>query len=601
MRRIFIMLLIGCMVFSAAVSVSAAEETAGEKNGSLTETVLSIDNEHIYEGMNRSYRDGYMPVIENDTAVLVLPLLAEGAVKYSTVTASLSLGKTKTTPFVYRNYEKNVALSSYTVINGAAEKSEKNGGEQGNEGKQENEREQENDGEQNLEQAGEQLEVYCIRFDVSLTAERYNGVYPVTIQVSGRDETGERFAQSFTIYCTISDGKETESGKGNESEKTENSDDGKKNENGKTENISEDHGSEDGLNASEDHGSGDGLNANEDHGSGDGLNASEDHGGEDGLNASEDGGAESAWSYEDAGGSGDGNSSVKEEKPTSSPVVLISSVSQNPSPVMAGKEFVVTVVLRNTSTIKSVQNMVVAVSCETEAIVLKEDSSSFYVASLGKDKVVELEMHFAADLGIEEGNYPINLVLTYDDPEAVTWNSSDSFTVSVAQEKRAEFIMPSVAREVNAGDNLTLNFQVMNLGRSKLYNVRCELTGDGLLPSNTAFIGTLEAGTEGTAAMNVYIGSKDMTEGYAGTEKYGAATGTVTLIYEDENGVEYTQEESFHTIINEPLSGGQTKERETEQKAAGQWWISVLAAAILLIAGVAGFIFYQIKKSHGAK
>lgn len=491
------------------------------KETDTIKTSFFIDNAHVYEGMDRAYKNGYAPVVKNGTAVIVLPLLAEGQVKNNRITASLSLGKTKASPFVYRNYEKNVALSYYTVVNGTAEKSKAVSGKQ------------------DLDESDEKLGVYYVRFDLPLTELRYNGIYPVTIQISGQDTAGNHLVQNFTVYCTISDGNEkTADGQSAEKEA--------ENENDKDQLTSDDEI-------------------------------------QNGDNDVENG--------------GDGSSGSEEEKPTSSPVVLISSVSLNPSPVKAGKEFVATVVLHNTSTIKSVQNMVVAVSCETEGILLKEKSSSFYVASLDKDKTVELKMHFAVDSGTEEGNYPVNLTLTYDDPEAVTLSSSDRFVVPVTQEMRAEFTMPSVAKEVNAGDSLALDFQVMNLGRSKLYNVRCQMTGDGLFPSGTAFIGTLEAGTEGTAAMNVYIGSKDMTEGYTGTEKYGDTTGTVTLIYEDENGNEYTQEEIFHTRINQPVTVSQTEVVEAE--TAGQWWISVLIAAAILITGIFGSIWYRIRKRSG--
>lgn len=521
---------------------TAAIETDGIKAS------LFIDNAHVYEGMDRAYKNGYAPVVKNGTAVIVLPLLAEGQVKNNRITASLSLGKTKASPFIYRNYEKNVALSYYIVVDGTAKKSKTVSGKQ------------------DSDQSDEQLEVYYVRFDLPLTEQRYNGIYPVTIRISGQDTAGNHLAQSFTVYCTISDGREKTADGQNAEKETENGSD-------KDQQTSDDE-KNDNENVEMNRGNGD---------SSDGYNNSNDDEIQNGDN--------------DVENSGDGSSGSEEEKPTSSPVVLISSVSLNPSPVKAGKEFVATVVLHNTSTIKSVQNMVVAVSSETESILLKEKSSSFYVASLDKDKTVELKMHFAVDLDTEEGNYPVNLALTYDDPEAVTLSSSDRFVVPVTQEMHAEFTMPSVAKEVNAGDSLALDLQVMNLGRSKLYNVRCQMTGDGLFPSGTAFIGTLEAGTEGTAAMNVYVGSKDMTEGYTGTEKYGDTTGTVTLIYEDETGKEYTQEEIFHTRINQPVTVSQTEVMEPE--TAGQWWISVLVAAVFLVTGIFGLIWYRIRKRSG--
>ena len=67
-----------------------------------TETFLHIDNQNIYEGMTTAYKNGYQPVCANGEVTIVLPLVCDGNVKQDTLTASVDLGSTENSPFVYR-------------------------------------------------------------------------------------------------------------------------------------------------------------------------------------------------------------------------------------------------------------------------------------------------------------------------------------------------------------------------------------------------------------------------------------------------------------------------------------------------------------------
>ena len=127
---------------------------------------------------------------------------------------------------------------------------------------------------------------------------------------------------------------------------------------------------------------------------------------------------------------------------------------------------------------------------------------------------------------------------------------------------------PQIAGNVYAGDTLPLDFQVMNLGRSTVYNVRCDIKGEGLLATSTAFIGNLEAGTEGT----------------------------ITLTYEDADGKQFTSESTFSTNIQEPQVPVIVKE---EPKPAGQWWISIAIVSAIILLIVFGAGLYQIRKRKG--
>src|SRR5699024_6280158 len=153
----------------------------------------------------------------------------------------------------------------------------------------------------------------------------------------------------------------------------------------------------------------------------------------------------------------------------------------------------------------------------------------------------------------------------------------------------------------SAGETVPMSFQVMNMGRSAMYNVRCVVSGFGFAPSNTGYIGTMEAGTSANTKVDLYIIPLNASEGNENGPQYGQTTGTVTLIYEDETGQEYQQETTFDTTVDRPvveLPENNTEEEDEERKV-GSWWISIGIMAVLLAGTITAIMVLQKKKKGG--
>lgn len=282
---------------------------------------------------------------------------------------------------------------------------------------------------------------------------------------------------------------------------------------------------------------------------------------------------------------------MEEETPESQPRILISKYSIDAVPVSAGEEFTATVTLRNTSEKMAVQNMVVTVSCDSANFVLLNDSNTIYIDKLGAGKTLDVEIRYKTDLETPPQRYNVNLSMSYDNSDAMSLASSGSIMVEVAQVPDVELAPFNLEPEVNAGETIQMSFQVMNLGRSPIYNARVELSAPGLYPAGTGFIGNMEPGTAATTRLDVFIGMKEDAE-----ERYGATSGTVTLVYEDASGQEYTQEADIDTEIKALVISAPTTEteEEAESKAASQWWISVLAGSAVI--GVLAIVLRKQKK-----
>lgn len=477
MKKLYSVICIMLILCLLPVSAFAQNEQKNNENSVNSSDALyfSIDNENVYQNMDKAYKDGYMPQIIDNKAVIILPLTASGKVLKNTIKVTPNLGDTSSSPFVFKNYQKTIALQDNSVNNG-----------------------------------NQTVSSYYILFELELSSSRINGTYPVAVEIQAVDQGGMQISQTFTTYVTITDGV---------------------NPNAQTDTPS------------------------------------------DVVPAESD----------------------TQQKPTSQPIVIVSNHITTPSPVSAGEDFEIDVTLLNTSENKSVKNMLVTVTCENTSLTLLNDSNTFYIKKLKSNSTDVIKLKYKAGLDITPGKYNINLSLSYDNAEATTLTSTGLIAVEINQPLKIEMTVPQIAKSVNAGDTLPLSFQVMNLGRSNAYNVRCEISGAGLIPSGTAFVGNMEQGTAANADVNVFIGTKDMTDDYSGTDKYGETTGTVTLLYEDMNGKGYSQEYTFTTVINEPIISADNNTEEQTEKTASQWWISV----VVLGAIAAGLVaFFVIRKKR---
>ena len=289
------------------------------------------------------------------------------------------------------------------------------------------------------------------------------------------------------------------------------------------------------------------------------------------------------------------------DTPTAEPVVYISKTVLEPKTAQAGDSFTLTVTLKNSITTKSIRNMLVTVDTGNVLIDLEEDSNIFPVEKIERGGEVELTLHFSTEPAIPSGKYPISFSFKYDSSKTLNLSSNGSTVVEIQQPANMELVMPRFADSVSVGETVPVSFQVMNMGRSSMYNVRCIVSGFGLVPSNTGYIGTMEAGSSKTTKVELYIIALNASSGNENGQQYGGTTGTVTLIYEDETGQEYSQEVTFETTVTRPvvqLPQNNTEEEKAEQRVSS-WWVSVSILGGAILAAIGTILFIRSKKRRG--
>ena len=411
-------------------------------------TELIIETEHIYDGMEQAYCDGYIPTCKNGYVRIVLPLCCNGSLRADRLTASLTLDSGA---FVAANYEKTFAL-------------------------------------QQVQFGEETMDVFLVDFTLELAEERQNGTYPVSVQVDACDPAGMPIQWSYTIYVTISDVP-----------------------------------------------------------------------------------AETA------------PPATEPEKPTAEPVVYISRCVTVPETVVAGAEFAVTLTLKNSLTTKSVRNLMVTVDTGDLQIELLEDSNIFQIDRIEAGGEAELTIFCRSEGDIPAGKYPMQFRFSYDSSKTLGLSSGGSAIVEITQPARLELTATRFPEYVTVGETVPLSLQVINMGHDTVYNVRCAVSGLGLSPDSTGYIGTMAAGSSAQTEIGLYIMALNTAEGNENGTPYGTTDGTVTLLFEDSAGQEHQQELKFRTTVDRAPVILQTEipVEEQEREAFTQWW-----AVILILGGV---------------
>ena len=409
---------------------------------------LIIDSRNLYNGMDKTYGDGYVPRVVNGRVYIILPLLGETYDGKVTVTADL--GTTVDSPFVFGNYSQTVGVgwSSYVFV-----------------------------------------------FEIPLVKGRINGSYPVTFRADYLDVLGQQKQQGFTVYVTITDGKNPP----------------------------------------------------------------------------------------------DPNDVPKQE--VEKPELFISACTVSPDVIGGEEEFAVTVTIDNIGAIRA-RSVRLSYGSEAVGIVPVETNSAMHLPNIASGESETASFRLRTTKDVLAGEQPFYITLDYVDLYGGVYSGTRTFLAHVTQPAEMSYDSVSMPREVTAGETISLPANVFNIGKSTLRNVSVNLTGAGLYPTSSVFLGDIQPGQAGYGEMKVFIGMLSMTEGY--TESYGRTTGTYVISYTDDAGEIHTVEQQISTEIKQPVIAGEKTEaerkaEEEQKRAMSQWWVSALVA-FAIIAIVVAFI-----------
>ena len=164
---------------------------------------LGIDNRHRYEGMEQSFADGYQPEIRDGKLYLTVPFTASGALQNECLTVDLIFAEKENAPFVFKNYQKDVKLHSYLLLDGImTPQGTDTKGTSGN-----NLTATEVPGgianQDGIASPADQQDAYCYTCEVPLQENATPGQYSVTVRAWGYTMDGERVNLDCQIFVRV--------------------------------------------------------------------------------------------------------------------------------------------------------------------------------------------------------------------------------------------------------------------------------------------------------------------------------------------------------------------------------------------------------------
>ena len=289
---------------------------------------------------------------------------------------------------------------------------------------------------------------------------------------------------------------------------------------------------------------------------------------------------------------------LQEETVLRQPKILLESCTLSHRKLTAGTEEPLEAVFKNHGKSQTIYNLKTTVSAESPSI--RFSGTSFYTAQVAPEELVSLAGELKITAEAERGTTPLYFDFEYEDEKGAVITARETLMLTVEQPVEMELETGMIPGVLYAADTLELPVKALNLSRTSVYNVRILLSAPGLFPVNNVFIGNMEAGTEGTSTMSVYIGNRTMEAADSGTstdsqEKYGKTDGTITMQYQDADGRTYTLQQEFRTEIKKPrLMPSETKTPEE----GSPWWISASAVMIAALAALSLLLLSRLRRKN---
>lgn len=579
-------MILGFAIFLAMILVFTVTALAAEN-------ALQIDTDNIYEGMTRSYAQGYVPTVSGGYAHFVLPLKSNDALIMS-ITITPVIGTDEKSPFVYGNYEFPVSPDA-------------NG-------------------------------VFLVKLSLPLKAGRINGTYPVTFRAS-YVQSGTTVTQDFPIYVSIADGGDPNAPSPTPSPSAEPIVDqlridsktlyegmSKTYAQGYVPLISNGHTyiilplvgqTYDGkvtvtanLGATTDSPFVIGNYSQTAGGWGTYVFVLDIPLSKDRYNGSypvilkadyldvagKKAGQEFTVYVTITDGRTPPDPNDIPKLAVEKPELFISSCTVDPNTVGGDEEFTVNITVQNIGALRA-RSVRITYGSEAAGIVPVETNNSIHLDNISSEGSVSASFKLKTTKDVLAGNQPFYLTLDYVDLYGGVYTSTRTFLINVTRPVEIGYDPITVPKEITAGETFSLPANVFNKGKAPLRNVTVTVTGAGLFPVSSVFLGDILPGQAGNGELKVFVGMLSMSEGF--TESYGKTNGKYTITYSDDAGEEYTISIDFGTEIKQPKIDDKETDKKLTEQPAFQWWVAILVGFAIIAIIVAVIIvskFIRIMK-----
>lgn len=268
----------------------------------------------------------------------------------------------------------------------------------------------------------------------------------------------------------------------------------------------------------------------------------------------------------------------------STPRVMVTGYELDAKTLSPSKTATLKVTFKNYSASKSVRNIKLSISDESGDI-KPEGTGTQYVNIIYAGSSYTWEVKLTAAKTAQVGEHILTVSAEYEDKYYDSYESSDSIRITVAQTVSLDYDGAMLPTAVVQDSTETVDINLMNTGKSDLYNCKIAFDIEGLESGGVVFVGEIAAGESAAGSANLRVSSDIL----------GEVAGTITISYEDAFGKEYTKTEDVSTTIKEKVVAQSTDEEEEEDETKYPLWWLFLIVGIVAGAGTASAVFVGVR------
>lgn len=269
----------------------------------------------------------------------------------------------------------------------------------------------------------------------------------------------------------------------------------------------------------------------------------------------------------------------KEEPTTednSTPRFMVTGYELSEKSLSPEKTAVLKVTFKNYSTTKALYNIKFSLE-DPSGEILTVGMPTKYVKSVyaGGSYVWEIELKAINTSTI--GQHDLQVSVEYEDKNFGSYSSSDTVRIDVKQSVKLSYSGAVLPKKVIQGDTQTVTLELMNTGKSRIYNCTLDFDIEGMQSGGSVFVGNIEPATNAQGSANLRVDSDTL----------GEVTGKITITYEDDYGKEYKKTVDVSTVIEEKVEQVATTDEDEKEKKNPLWWLFILIG--LAVGGGVGF------------
>ncbi len=173
------------------------------------------------------------------------------------------------------------------------------------------------------------------------------------------------------------------------------------------------------------------------------------------------------------------------------------------------------------------------------------------------------------------GAHDLQVSAEYEDKNYNSYSSNDTVRVNVRQPVELSYSGAILPKKVVQGNTQTVAVELMNTGKSTIYNCTLLFEVDKMQSGGSTFVGNIEPAASSTGTVNLRVDD----------DALGEVKGKITITYEDDYGEKYEQTVDVSTVIEEVEQ--LTIDNEENEKKNPQWWLFLTLG--LVVGGALGF------------